>query len=50
MFRILFCGLAVVVVCFLTSQTRPTNNVRVGMSEFDIYREEGLTNINIEDL
>ena len=41
MFRILFCGLAVAVVCFLTSEARPTNNAKAGMSEFDIYREEG---------
>ena len=41
MFQNLFCVLAVAVVCFLTSEARPTNNARVGMSEFHIYKEEG---------
>ena len=41
MARILFCGLTVVVVCFLASEARPTNNARVGMSEFGIDKKEG---------
>ena len=41
MARILFCGLVVVVVCFLASEARPTNNARVGISEFGIYKKEG---------
>ena len=30
-----------VVVCFLASEARPTNNARVGMSVFDNYKKEG---------
>ena len=39
--RILLCGLAVVLVCYLTSEAHPINNARVGVSEFDTSKEEG---------